>query len=249
MDEQSQNDLVNQNRADRLPPLPQEPVSQKPEDPVPPPPPALEPPAPAPPPPVVEQQNLAEPTAVEPQAPAPTYDGGQSTAPVTPGDMPKKSSALGWILGIIIVLALGGGGYYYYITKIKTSPTANSTSSTSTAEVPAKSAIETTYDNATATVTASDKGRAADIVLLPVFQKTFNNGVKLTSETTILTYTLNRAVVATDVTSVKTQLETAGYKATLDSAGKQLTVTKDTTVWTISFSIGFETKAIIEVKF
>jgi cytoskeletal protein RodZ len=209
---------------------------------------------PAPPPP---PQQTVEPSVeppVEPQMGA--AGGGQ--APEAGVEQPKRS-AWKWIVGIIVIAALGSGGYYYYITKIKTSPssstssetTSTGTSSPGTSPTPSsttKSTIENAYDNATVVTATTDKAKAVDTVLMPILQKTFTDKVKLTDASSVLTYTTNRTILAADITSVKTQLETAGYK-TIDSSEKQLTMSKDASTWVITFSVGSETKATVDVTY
>lgn len=64
----------------------------------------------------------------------------------------------------------------------------------------------------------------------------------------MLTYTTNRQILAADVLAVKTDLETAGYN-TLDSSEKQLTMSKGASTWVITFSVGSEIKATIDVTY
>ena len=214
-------------------------------------PPGYDQPAPPPPP-----QQVVEPSVEPPVGPQMGAVGG-GQALETPTEQPKRS-AWKWIVGIIVIAALGGGGYYYYITKIKTSPssstssetTSTGTSSPGTSPTPSsttKSTIENAYDSATATVATADNAKAVDTVLAPILAKTFTN-VKLTDASSMMTYTTNRPILAADVTAVKTELETAGYKA-IDSTDKQMTMSKGASTWVITFSVGSETKATIDVTY
>lgn len=204
-------------------------------------------------PPQSQPQQVVEPP-VEPQM----GEGGGTPVSETSVERPKKS-IWGWIIGIVIILALGGGGYYYYVTKIKTSSSSNTSSLTTSTETSGPgtsptpsstsgSAIETAYNKAVAVTATANNAKTVDAVLAPILQKTFANKVKLTDASSMLTYVTNRQILAADVTSVKTELETAGYKA-IDSAEKQMTMSKDTSTWVITFSVGSETKATIDVTY
>lgn len=201
-------------------------------------------------------QQAAEPTVESPVEQMGAENG--APAPETSAERPK-SSAWKWIIGIMVIAILGGGGYYYYITKIKTSPSSSTSSETTstgtsnpgtspTVNSTSESAIETVYNKAVAITATTDKARAVDTVLAPILEKTFADNVKLTDASSVLTYTTNRTILAADVTSVKTQLETAGYKA-IDSTEKQMTMSKGASTWVITFSVGSETKATIDVTY
>ena len=211
--------------------------------------------------------NVAEPTAppeVSQPSPPPTVENPVEITPpsqemagggVAPAPQPvdKKSSAWVWIIIVIVVLGLGAGGYYYY-TKMRnntstTSTTSENESATSsgTSSTPVSALIQA-YDKAVAVTAMTDKAKVVDAVLSPIFNQVFTNNVKLTDVGAMLTYQTNRQITAQDVTGVKTQLESAGYKA-IDSSSQQLTMTKDSATWVISFSVGSETKATIEVTY
>jgi len=182
----------------------------------------------------------------------------QTSAPLQTPPVAKKSKVGLIIIIVVIVLALAAGGYYYFTKMQSNTATDNLYSTEAVVEetVPtpenantiAGSEITAIYDKAVAISATADKAQVVDTVLAPILSKTFSTYVKLTDATSMLTYVVNRAITASDITSVKNQLETQGYKS-VDSTAKQLTVAKTGSTWVISFSIDSQTKAQIDVTY
>lgn len=213
------------------------------------------------------ETNQPTPPPVEPTPPVEQTPPPAQPTPLVAGGVkePKKGSSLTWLIIVLLILLLGTGGWYYYSNYIQTSNTntntnanknANSnvnknanTNANKNANTNSSSGIQSTYDKATSIEPKSDKTKTVNDVLLPILKNVFANKVKLTDDSTgMLTYILGRTIVAADVTSCKTQLETAGYK-TIDSSTKQLTVSKGASTWVISFSTDSTTKATVEVTY
>lgn len=158
------------------------------------------------------------------------------------------------ILIIILSLAIIVGGYF--IVKEVLKPAATTTSATpkaSTTASPSTSAsgnsdLQSAYDAASDIEASTTKAKTVDGEIKPIFKSVFADKVKLKEDMSgsLLTYITNREILAEDLTAVKTKMETAGYK-TLDSADKQITMSKGATTLVMTFTVGDKTKATIDV--
>jgi len=195
--------------------------------------------------------NSQQPNTPPPQTPAPPI------APIDPQQAPQPpksaTNIILWVVSIIVIIGVAGG-VYYYVTKLNkkesTSPTTTSQNSSSNqSSTTSESAVEQYYTRAQTLQAATTKSKAVDEVLQPILKKIYTNNVKLSDETgPMLTYVVKREIIASDVTTAKTDLETAGFKAA-DSSEKQLTMTKVGSTWVITFAVGNKEKATIEVTF
>lgn len=191
------------------------------------------------------------------EQPAQTQELNQQSPPLQTPTAPKKSK-VGLIIMIVILVFAVAGAVYYYLTYMRngtsTSVTDESveiidenTPTPEEAGTMSSGDISKDYEAAVAISATSDKAKVVDIVLAPIFTKTFTN-VKLTDATNMLTYVTNRAITAADVASVKSQLQTLGYQI-VDSTANQLTVSKTGSTWVLSFTADSPSQAEIEVTY
>jgi len=206
---------------------------------------------------------MDQPTSPTPPQPqAPQNEPANEPLDVGPTPVaPKSSGALTWLIIILLIVLLGGGTYYYLfiysgsqtssssstesVTPATTPSSTTGTSTTSTA-----AAITKAYTSTTAIKPTAAKSIALDSDLYAILKTTFTDEVNLKEDFngTMLTYVVNRAITAADVTSVLTDLETAGYtKMTADTSG--FTVSKSSATYVFTFSVASTSKAIVEVTF
>jgi len=198
-----------------------------------------------------QQPNVPSPNPTPPPPIVPIDP--QNSNPQAPQPQKSATNIILWIVSIIVILGVAGG-VYYYVTKLNkkesTSQTTTSQNSESSqSSTSSGSAVEQYYAKAKTLQAATDKSKAVDTVMQPILKKIYTNNVKLADETgPMLTYVVNREITANDVTTAKTDLETAGYKA-IDSSAKQLTMSQGASTWVITFAVGNTEKATIEITF
>lgn len=176
-----------------------------------------------------------------------------------PSEMEKPSAGgskifITILVIILVLVVLGGGGYYAYIKYFaKKSETNTSTVpapvSETTPATEKSNTIATNYEKTTAVEATGSASQTVDTVLQPILKKVFDNKIKLKEDLgQLLTYVTNREITAVDVTAVKIADEANGAKA-VDVSEKQITMTKGSSTWVISFSVGSTEKATIEVTY
>ncbi|MDD4333196.1 MAG: hypothetical protein PHT51_03730 [Patescibacteria group bacterium] len=156
----------------------------------------------------------------------------------------------------------------YKKSKTTTYAAYNSSKDTLCPLAPNVSASETPLQNTTSTSTTqrtwpqinyeravpgellNDKSRTINSELLPIFNKLFNNQVKMTDNMggAMLDYIFDRVITKDDITAIKTYLEGLGYK-TQDERRYELTTYKPGYWLVITFSTDNADKAFIQVTF
>jgi len=178
-----------------------------------------------------------------------------------PAEAPKETSILtNWWFWIVVIIVIGL--IIWWAMSTPTTPTTEEglPGETPTTEEGApsaeegetageKSAVESYYEGITEIEPAGDEGKTIDDELKPILEKIFK-GVKLSASErgNYLTYVVNEAITADDVTTLRTELETAGY-STDSVEAKQLTMIKGDTTLTIMLNVDNEEKALIDVYF
>lgn len=131
------------------------------------------------------------------------------------------------------------------------------TEQTVTSVTKEKTPVEKYFDGIKAVEPTTEKGKTVHAILLPILQKLYNKevdgkiveGVKLQEQFgSMLTYVFNRVVTNDDMTAVKTELETQGFK-TAEASGKGMTMMKVGQSWVLTFWLNNQQKAGLEVTF
>lgn len=196
--------------------------------------------------------EAAQPNQAPPSAPPPMSPQDQMSMQQPTPQAPKSSKGLIIAVIITILVLLGIGGYYYYVNYLKKPVTTTTTPTEVYSPVytpTSSSTIQSTYDKTTAILPSTDKSKAVDALFQPVLKQVFSSNVKLKDELgPMMTYVVNREITAEDVSAVQSGVNAIGYK-TIDSSAKNLTVSKGSYTWVITFSLNDTTKATIDITF